>query len=91
MLNFICRFVLYLLAFTASSICDGSDIVGFEDVKKGVEDQNIVLIDVRSREEVKSLGKIPGAYNFPGENSFELSNSKYSVYVYDNYLVVMKK
>jgi hypothetical protein len=72
MLNFCCNFVFYFLAI-APSFCEGSDIVGFDEVKKGIETESVILIDVCSREEVKSLGKIPGAFNFPGEYKIENS------------------
>jgi len=59
-------FSFYLLALSPSFCGASNDTVDFKDVKKGLEKKNIVLIDVRSRREFKSLGKIPGAYNFPG-------------------------
>jgi hypothetical protein len=39
----------------------------FEDVQRGLADNNINLIDVRTSMEVKTLGKLPTANNLPSE------------------------
>ena len=37
----------------------------FSDVRQGLAENNILLIDVRNVEEVRSAGRIPGSYNIP--------------------------
>ena len=37
----------------------------FSDVRQGLAENSILLIDVRNVEEVKSAGRIPGSYNIP--------------------------
>ena len=39
--------------------------MNFEDVKRAVDDNSIRLIDVRTPEELKKMGKIPTAVNLP--------------------------
>ena len=53
-----------LLALVGLSSCQDLD---FDDVQKGLEDNSIVLIDVRNRDEVQTLGKIPTSHNLPCE------------------------
>ena len=38
----------------------------FSQVKKGLEENQIILVDVRNLDEIKSMGKIPG------ENSLQI-------------------
>jgi hypothetical protein len=41
--------------------------LSFDDVKDGLEANSLVLIDVRNRDEVQTLGKIPTSNNLPRE------------------------
>lgn len=45
--------------------CLDNEEVSLPCVKKLIEESKIQLIDVRSRDEIKETGKIPGATNIP--------------------------
>ncbi|XP_065575399.1 rhodanese domain-containing protein CG4456-like isoform X2 [Artemia franciscana] len=54
--------------------------VTFDDVKAGIENKNVTVIDVRNPEELTNTGKIPGAINVPLpsiKSAFELSDSEF--------------
>ena len=38
----------------------------YKDVKEGLENKSLLLIDVRKPDELEKLGKIPGSINIPG-------------------------
>ena len=61
MINFICNILIVL----SIPICDSKLGIGFEEVKNGLMEKSINLIDVRTIKEVKTLGKIPGSNNLP--------------------------
>ena len=42
-----------------------SYVMEFEDVKAGLGDKSLVLIDVRNPDEIQQHGKIPGSINIP--------------------------
>ena len=60
------KLTLLILALVGLSACRQQDF-DFDDVQKGLEDNSIVLIDVRNRDEVQTLGKIPTSKNLPRE------------------------
>ena len=64
MANFF-KLTLLLLALVGLSACQPD--FDFDDVQKGLEDNSIVLVDVRNRDEVQTLGKIPTSHNLPRE------------------------
>ena len=37
----------------------------YEDVKEGLENKSLLLIDVREPDELEKFGKIPGSINIP--------------------------
>lgn len=39
--------------------------VGYSDVLSAQKDRNILIIDVREKEEIGETGKIPGSINIP--------------------------
>ena len=62
------------LSFTPHELMDGiliqrelEEIVDFEYVRKGLEENTIVLIDVRPTESLIRDGVIPGALNIPSK------------------------
>jgi rhodanese-related sulfurtransferase len=55
------------LCQTISAPFFGGDSVkmDFSQVQEGLAENSIFLIDVRNRDEVQKLGKIPGSQNLP--------------------------
>ena len=37
----------------------------FSEVKQGLEEKSILLIDVRNPDEIRNMGRIPGSHNIP--------------------------
>ena len=41
--------------------------IKFEELKSSIEGDQLVVIDVRSADEIKDTGKLPGSFNVPRE------------------------
>ena len=41
--------------------------IKFEELKSCIERNQLVVIDVRSADEIKDTGKLPGSFNIPRE------------------------
>ena len=42
----------------------------FENVKSGLSDKSLILIDVRNPDELEKHGKIPGSINIPRKQCY---------------------
>lgn len=51
-----------------SDPCFKDGVISLPCVKKLIQESNIQLFDVRSREEVRETGLIPGATNIPSKS-----------------------
>ncbi|XP_073942740.1 rhodanese domain-containing protein CG4456-like isoform X2 [Choristoneura fumiferana] len=54
---------------------DPRKVVNFDDVMKGIEHPDKVIIDVRNPDEVSATGKIPSSINIPLGNVESVLNS----------------
>ena len=49
-------------------------VIEFPELLSSMEKKDVIVVDVRNRDELKETGKLPGSYNVPCENNIYPAN-----------------